>query len=278
MTFKISTGVMMLVVCFNALAGDLYADINRLRAADGACAGKDSLQPLAAHPALERVAAALARGGTLEQSFKTSGYRATHSRAFNIRGEAISARAAELLAKPENCRQLQDAALSEMGIYVDAQQLWLVMAAPFAPVVAQSADVAGRRVLQLVNEARAKPRNCGNKAYPAARPLSWNTVLAAVSQLHADDMARNNYFSHTGRDGSNPAQRVLRAGYNYRATGENIAAGQMKPEDAVAGWIKSPPHCANLMNNGFAEMGVAFAVETNSELGVYWAQEFGAPR
>jgi uncharacterized protein YkwD len=46
----------------------------------------------------------------------------------------------------------------------------------------------------------------------------------------------------------------------------------------VAGWIKSPPHCANLMNNGFAEMGVAFAVETNSELGVYWAQEFGAPR
>jgi uncharacterized protein YkwD len=278
MSFKIPTGVIMLVVCYNAVAGDLYADINRLRAADGACAGKHILQPLTAQPALERIAAALARGDTLEQSFQTSGYRATRSRAFNIRGEAISARAAELLAKPENCRQLQDVALSEIGVYVDAQQLWLVMAAPFTPAVAQSADVAGRRVLQLVNEARAQPRNCGSQAYRAARPLSWNTALAAASQLHADDMARNNYFSHSGRDGSNPAQRVVRAGYNYRATGENIAAGQMKPEDTVAGWIKSPPHCANMMNPGFTEMGVAFAVETNSELGVYWAQEFGSPR
>ena len=27
----------------------------------------------------------------------------------------------------------------------------------------------------------------------------------------------------------------------------------MRPEDAVAGWIKSPPHCANLMNGAFTE-------------------------
>ncbi len=92
-------------------------------------------------------------------------------------------------------------------------------------------------------------------------------------------MARNNYFSHSDRDGSNPAQRVERAGYRHRATGENIAAGgQMKAEDAVAGWIKSPGHCANLMNPAYSEMGVAFAVNPRSEMGVYWTQAFGAPR
>jgi uncharacterized protein YkwD len=91
-------------------------------------------------------------------------------------------------------------------------------------------------------------------------------------------MAHYNYFSHNGRDGSTPPERVLRMGYKFRATGQNIAAGQSTPEDAVAGWIKSPPHCANLMNPAYTEMGVAFAADRNSELGVYWAQDFGAPR
>jgi uncharacterized protein YkwD len=52
----------------------------------------------------------------------------------------------------------------------------------------------------------------------------------------------------------------------------------MKPEDAMAGWIKSPEHCANLMNPAFSEMGAAFAVDRKSELGVYWTQVFGTLR
>jgi uncharacterized protein YkwD len=91
-------------------------------------------------------------------------------------------------------------------------------------------------------------------------------------------MARNNYFSHSSRDGTTPAQRVERAGYRYRTTGENIAAGQTQPEAAVAGWIKSPGHCANLMNPAFTEMGTAYAVNAKSAMGVYWTQAFGAPR
>ena len=85
-------------------------------------------------------------------------------------------------------------------------------------------------------------------------------------------------LSHDGRDGSTPAQRVTRAGYRYRTTGENIAAGQMDPEEAVAGWIKSPPHCENLMNPVYTEMGVAYAINRASDMGVYWAQTFGTPR
>jgi uncharacterized protein YkwD len=173
---------------------------------------------------------------------------------------------------------LQDAAMTEVGIYVDARQVWIVLAAPFAPSVEMSGQAAGQRVLELVNQVRAAPRDCGSRAFKAAQPVRWNESLAEASRLHAEDMARHNYLSHSGRDGSDPAQRVERAGYNYRSTGENVAAGQMKPEDVVAGWVRSPAHCANLMNPAFTEMGVAFAVDRGSEMGVYWAQEFGTPR
>ena len=46
----------------------------------------------------------------------------------------------------------------------------------------------------------------------------------------------------------------------------------------MASWIKSPTHCANLMNPVFSERGAAYAVDRESELGVYWAQAFGTPR
>jgi uncharacterized protein YkwD len=278
MCIRIVACLFLLAAGFAAAAGDLYAVINRLRAGDGNCAAAENPAPLKPHAALERVAGDLARGGQLQQSMQAAGYRATHSSALSFSGDEVGARAAAILAKQNYCRQLQDATLTEIGIYQDARHVWIVMAAPFAPAVAGSGEAAGRRVLDLVNAARATPRTCGNKAFNAAQPVRWNDKLAAASRLHAEDMAHNNYFSHGGRDGSNPAQRVERAGYRYRATGENIAAGQMKPEEAVAGWIKSPPHCANLMNPAFIEMGVAFAIDPKSDLGVYWTQAFGTPR
>ena len=270
--------LLLLAVCFDAAASDLYATINGLRAGEGNCAVAEKLPPLKPQAALERVAKELSRGAKLEQSLKQIGYRASGSSALSITGDGVGAQAAGMLAKPGYCRQLQNAAMTEVGIYLDARQVWVVMAAPFAPSVGVSGQAAGQQVLDLVNRARAAPRNCGDKAFSAAPPLGWNDVLAESSRLHAEDMARYNYLSHSGRDGSDPAQRVERAGYRYRATGENIAAGQTKPEDVVAGWIKSPPHCANLMDPRYTEMGVAFAVNPKSEMGVYWTQTFGTLR
>ena len=268
----------MLGVCFDAAASDLYTEINRLRAGEGHCAVAENLPPLKPQAALERVARALARGDKLQQSLNAVGYRATRSSAFSISGDGVGSRAAALLAKQSYCPRLQSAAMTEIGIYLDARQVWIGMAAPFAPSVGLSEPAAGQRVLDLVNQARATPRYCGSTPFNAVLPLRWNDTLAEASRLHAEDMARNNYFSHRGRDGSSPAQRVERAGYRYRATGENIAAGgQMNAENAVAGWIKSPGHCANLMNPVYTEMGVAYAVDSRSAMGVYWIQAFGTP-
>lgn len=278
MHLRILACLLLLAVCFDAAASDLYAAINRLRAGEGNCAVAKALPPLKPLAALEHVARDLSRGDKLQQSLKDAGYRATRSAALSIRGDGVGAQAAGMLAKQSYCQQLQDTAMTEVGIYLDARQVWIVMAAPFAPSVGLSEQAAGKRVLDLVNQARATPRYCGNRAFNAARPVRWNDSLAEASRLHAEDMARYNYFSHSGRDGSDPAQRVERVGYKYRSTGENIAAGQIKPEDAMAGWINSPPHCANLMNPAFTEMGVAFAVDPGSAMGVYWTQAFGTPR
>jgi uncharacterized protein YkwD len=269
---------LLLALCIDAAASDLYAALNGLRAGAGGCSAAPKLRPLKPQAALERAAMELARGNKLEPSLSEAGYRATRSKALHVRGEGVGVNAAEVLAEQSYCTVLQDGAMTEVGLYVDAGQLWLVLAAPFAPSVRVSEQAAGQRVLELVNQARAAPRYCGKSAFKAAPPLRWNDSLAQASRLHAEDMAHRNYFGHRGSDVSSPAQRIERAGYRYRAMGENLAGGQLQPEDAVAGWIKSPEHCANLMNPAFTEMGSAYAVDPGSEMGVYWAQAFGRPR
>jgi uncharacterized protein YkwD len=280
--------LLSLSLSLDAAVADLYGQINRVRAGAGECAVAGHLPPLKPHAALERVARDLAHGDRLEQSLREVGYGAARSNAISIRGDGADTGAAGMLASRSYCRQLQNAGMTEVGVYQDTRQVWIVMAAPDAASALQpgsppppseaAGQGAGQRILALINQARAQSRTCGSKSFGAARPLRWNDTLAEASWRHADDMARNDYFSHSGRDGSNPSQRVERAGYRWRTTGENIAAGQKNPEEAVAGWIASPGHCANLMNPAFTEMGAAVAVNSQSKMGVYWAQEFGAPR
>ena len=263
--------------CGSAAAADLYDSVNALRAGQGGCTVAKPLTALARQPVLELAAQALSRGVGLPEALKDADYRATTSFSIIMSGDGLGEKAGPLLAG-KYCAQITNSALAEIGLYQDERHLWIVMAAPFAPQVAMPAEAAGPRVLELINRARAQARNCGSKLFKAVKPVKWSPLLAEISARHAGDMAQNSYFSHSGRDGSTPAARVTRGGYKFRATGENIAAGQTTPDEAVAGWIKSPPHCENLMNGVFTEMGVAYAVNRTSEMGVYWAQTFGTPR
>jgi uncharacterized protein YkwD len=133
------------------------------------------------------------------------------------------------------------------------------------------------RVLELVNRARAQPRRCGRDDFGAAPALRGSQPLERVARAHARDMAQRGSMSHTGSDGSAPAQRVTRAGYAWSAIGENIAAGQPDPESVVKGWLASPGHCANLMSPDYSEVGVAFATNPASEAGIYWTQVLASP-
>lgn len=157
----------------------------------------------------------------------------------------------------------------------------LILGAPPASADAfvgrqSSADIR-HRVLELVNSARARARRCGSERFVATAPLTPSPLLDRAARLHAVDMARRNYFEHTGLDGSVPKERLARLGYRSRLTGENIAYGPESAEEVVAGWLASPGHCANLMEPRFKEMGIAFAVDDRRGA-TYWVQELAVPR
>ncbi|MGZ8246377.1 CAP domain-containing protein [Methylomagnum sp.] len=139
-------------------------------------------------------------------------------------------------------------------------------------------DTEKQTALSLINAARATRRTCGTASYPAAPPVAWNTLLEQAAQRHSNDMASRNFFSHTGSDRSSPSQRITAAGYVWGAMGENIAAGYPSVQTVVAGWLKSPGHCANIMNSRFKDIGLARAVNTSSRYGTYWTLDLAAPR
>lgn len=134
------------------------------------------------------------------------------------------------------------------------------------------------RALLAINEARATPQVCGSVGYPAAPALSWDERLFAAAAGHARDMAQNDFFSHESPDGRTFSQRVSDAGYEWSATGENLAAGQADIDQVVDAWLASPGHCANLMSDSFTEVALACVAEPESTYQQYWVMSLGRPR
>lgn len=46
--------------------------------------------------------------------------------------------------------------------------------------------------------------------------LTLHSQLSQAAQRHSDDMALNDFMSHTGSDGSSPWDRIRATGYTYR--------------------------------------------------------------
>lgn len=143
------------------------------------------------------------------------------------------------------------------------------------PATAHPAAVQ-QRVLERVNLARSSGHRCGQQQFAPAEPLSLSRALQVAATGHARDMARRGYFEHRAHDGSEPRDRVRRAGYRSRLTGENIAFGPESAEEVVAGWLASAGHCANLMDPRFRDMGVA-VVQGRKRGHFYWVQDLAAP-
>ncbi len=136
----------------------------------------------------------------------------------------------------------------------------------------------GQEMLDSINQYRSQARQCGDDFMPAVEPLTWQCQLTTSSQAHADDMAINNFFSHTGSDGLSMRNRIDATGYQWSRIGENIAAGYANVSSAMQGWINSPGHCSNIMNADFTEVGVALTRTTTADYPTYWVQNFGRPR
>merc|ERR1711862_21526 len=94
----------------------------------------------------------------------------------------------------------------------------------------ESLDTWMIEMLDLVNEERSKV---------GASPLCYNQKIVDAADKHSHDMEEKNYFSHTGKDGSSPGDRIDRENYDWSSYGHraNILSGSKT--HFGAGWAKS---------------------------------------
>ena len=120
-------------------------------------------------------------------------------------------------------------------------------------------------VLNLTNAERQKA---------GLKPFSGDyTSLNRSARAKSEDMAKNNYFSHTSPTYGDPFAMMRNFGVQYQSAGENIAKGQPTPQQVVQAWMDSPGHRANIMNSSYTHMGVGYTANNGQPC---WTQQFVA--
>ena len=114
-----------------------------------------------------------------------------------------------------------------------------------------------RATLCLVNARRAEA---------GLPPLSSSETLARAALAHSEDMGQRHFFAHDAPDGTEPAERIVAAGYSRAgvSVGENLAWGEEtagSPAEIVEGWMETPGHRANILRREFREVGIGLAYE-----------------
>ena len=126
------------------------------------------------------------------------------------------------------------------------------------------------QLLSTVNGHRQNGAVCGSSQMSAVNDLIWSDELAKAALDHSNDMQQNDYFSHTGLNGSQFSERVLDAGFEGAPVGENIASGYQTLDAVLQGWMESSGHCTNIMNGNATHIGVA-----RSNEGALWTMILG---
>jgi len=118
------------------------------------------------------------------------------------------------------------------------------------------------KLTETINALNAYRSQNGLPAYTV------NSLLASAAQRHANDMACNNLFVHTGSDGSTPESRVAATGYVAASMSENVY-GSYPPltgQGVVSWWATDqtdPRHNQNLLSNTYTEIGVGYSFFNN---------------
>ncbi len=137
--------------------------------------------------------------------------------------------------------------------------LLLIVGLPFmiSRPAARAQGDPGSEIFQLINQFRA------SLGLP---PFQYNNVLASAAQRHANWMAANLIFSHTGDGGSSPLSRAMDAGYSGYVV-ENIVGGSsMSPRQGLIWWQNSPIHYNTLVSERYPQAGIGFATDGNTKM------------
>lgn len=101
-----------------------------------------------------------------------------------------------------------------------------------------------------------------------------NTNLLKAAQRRANEIAVRYNPPHTRLDGRSWSTVLAEYNVFWRATGENMAAGYQTPAEVVEGWMNSPGHRANILNENFNQIGIGYAYRYGTGYNHYWIQIF----
>jgi len=101
-------------------------------------------------------------------------------------------------------------------------------------------------------------------------PLYPRSELAQIAEIRAYEIIQ--LFSHDRPDGREFSTVFTDNDVSYHFAGENLAAGQRTPTEAVRGWMNSPGHRENMLRREYGHLGVAVTMDGNGRL--YWTQMF----
>ncbi|CAD5108610.1 CAP domain-containing protein [Zestomonas carbonaria] len=271
--------VLSLGLLFVASAGaaeemQLVETINAYRSQVQPCADQSSepLPPLAVESRLVLPAGDV----DWRQALERSGYPMVSVSAISLSGPK-DAQAAMTALQESFCQVVLDPQFVDIGVNRAGDDWRIVLARPLLEGRLGDWQTEGQRLLQLINTARAQARQCGDESFASTTPLTWNAALGSAAETHSRAMANGNFFSHRSSDGLTPSDRAELAGYSGQQIGENIAAGLDTARKVIDGWLASPSHCASLMNPQFSDLGAAYAVDPQSDAGIYWTAVFGTP-
>lgn len=94
---------------------------------------------------------------------------------------------------------------------------------------------------------------CNQQRRANGKPdLTLNKTLCANAAVRAEEISRDNWFSHQRPDGTTCFTAVT---VDYMTCGENIAYGTRTASATVAAWMDSPGHRANILSDKFTQAG-----------------------
>lgn len=83
--------------------------------------------------------------------------------------------------------------------------------------------------------------------------------LSSAAQKKADDMIKNNYWSHNSPTGASPWDFINNSGFSYISAGENLAKNYPDIESLISAWMSSETHRKNILNSDFNSVGFAIS-------------------
>ena len=98
--------------------------------------------------------------------------------------------------------------------------------------------------------------------------LKLNDKLNAAAQAYVRYLQRENYLSHTGKDGNTYLQRIISHHYPGSSFGEVIARGESTINEFILMVKYSRSHYNQVINPGVFDVGIGYVKE-------YWVVDLG---